>query len=396
MQADFSHARSQTLPTKLRSRILDELHSAHTGIVKMKALARSYVWWPNTDANIKTMARECLNCSRIRPNPPKTGNHPWEYAISPWQQVHVDYADLFQNIYLLILVDSYSKWLEVIPTKSMTSATTIKILRNIFARFGLLYTLVSDNGTCFKSEEFEKFLATNEIQHKVTAPYHPAMNGQAKRYVQTTKRALTSMELESGDLHLNLNKFLIRYKKSPNIATGISPAELIFGRTIRCRLGLVKHQVSTEQNEKSMAEGKKRKFFNKGTKVQYRNYGNKAKKWNYDTIVSRSRNLHYDISDDMGRIQRHLDQVLPYEGPVPHKPSFKLDDVTSGNSSTIVQTISPAYKESNTDVSSKPSGDASLKTSPQSGITEGRPAEKSPTGPRRSQRISKSVIRLNL
>lgn len=94
-------------------------------------------------------------------------------------------------------------------TKSTISAITIRILCSIFARFGLSYTIVSDNGTCFKSEEFENFLAANGIQHKVTAPYHPALNGQAERYMQTTKRALSAMELESGDLHFKLSKFLL-------------------------------------------------------------------------------------------------------------------------------------------------------------------------------------------
>ncbi|XP_008200522.1 uncharacterized protein K02A2.6 [Tribolium castaneum] len=283
----------------------------------MKALARSHVWWPLIDLDIERIAKECLSCSRFRNNPPKTNYHPWDYAIVPWQRIHIDYAGPFLNTYFFIIVDSYTKWIEVFPTSNMTANTTINILRETFARFGLPYTVVSDNGSNFISKEFEDFLKMNGIKHKLIAPYHPATNGQAERYVQTVKKSLRSMQWERGNLHLKLSRFLMQNRKTPNITTGVSPAELIFKRNIRTRIDLVKLELSPEMQEAKLPGDKKDRSFEENDTVLCRHYGDKNQKWKYGTIVTRNGNLNYEVCVD-GRIQRrHVDQLLPYNGPIP-------------------------------------------------------------------------------
>ena len=96
---------------------------------------------------------------------------------------------------LLIVVDAYSKWIEVKVTPTMTSSATIRILDDLFATYDVPITLVSDNGTNFTSEEFSKFLKEIGVKyHKRTAAYHPSTNGQAERNVQTVKNALKMMD----------------------------------------------------------------------------------------------------------------------------------------------------------------------------------------------------------
>ena len=50
--------------------------------------------------------------------------------------------------------------------------------------------IVSDNGPCFVSEEFESFLVANGVKHITSSLYHPAMNGLTERAIQILKKGL--------------------------------------------------------------------------------------------------------------------------------------------------------------------------------------------------------------
>ncbi|GFV58650.1 uncharacterized protein K02A2.6 [Trichonephila clavipes] len=181
------------IPRKFRKNVLEELHAGHLGIVKMKAIARSFVYWKNIDNDIEEAAKNCVDCARYKADPPKSKVHYWEYPSMPWERIHVDFAGpIFEHTFFLI-VDAHSKWLEVYPMKVPTTKKTIECLRDSFARFGLPRVLVSDNGSQFTSYEFQRFMHKNGVRHKTSAPFKPSSNGQAERYVATLKQSLRAM-----------------------------------------------------------------------------------------------------------------------------------------------------------------------------------------------------------
>ena len=75
------------IPNKLQDRVLEELHDSHLGVVKMKALARSYVWWPNISGQLEELAKGCDGCQLNQRMPTKAPLHPWEWAIAHCQWV---------------------------------------------------------------------------------------------------------------------------------------------------------------------------------------------------------------------------------------------------------------------------------------------------------------------
>ena len=204
----------------------------------MWGLARMYVWWPGISQDIEQTVRGCMECQVHQSSPAHAPLHPWSWPTHPWARLHLDYAGPVQGKMYLALIDAHSKWIEAFCTPTATSSAVIQELRTMFARFGLPETIVTDNGTCFVSAEFESFLEGNGIKHVTSAPYHPASNGLAERAVQIVKKGLK--KLVSGSICDRLAKSLMAYRLTPQSTTGISPAELLLGRRPRSRLDLLK------------------------------------------------------------------------------------------------------------------------------------------------------------
>ena len=120
---------------------------------------------------------------------------------------------------------------------SMTSLKTIKVLRTLFAVYGIQEEMVSDNGPQLASEEFTQFLKQNVFRSSRVPLYHRASNGAAGRSVQTSKAVLTKQVLNGKANTLSLKhrpaNFLILNSSRPQIVNGQFPAELFMGRQIR-------------------------------------------------------------------------------------------------------------------------------------------------------------------
>ena len=87
----------------------------------------------------------------------------------------------FGNIYILLVVDYVSKWVETTTCSKNDANTVVGFLqRNILSRFGTPGTIIRDGGNHFANKVFEKLINRYGIKHIMILAYHPQTNGQAK------------------------------------------------------------------------------------------------------------------------------------------------------------------------------------------------------------------------
>ncbi|XP_060539046.1 uncharacterized protein K02A2.6-like [Pantherophis guttatus] len=292
------------VPNTLRQQTLRLLHDGHPGIVRMKALARSYVWWPGMDKEIEMWVSSCANCQESRAAPNSAPVHDWENPGTPWARLHIDFAGPCKGNTFLVIVDAYSKWLEVVLMSMTTADAVIKVLRRLFATHGIPDLIISDNGPPFTSNTFEMFLADQGIRHALSAPKKPSTNGLAERMVRSTKETL--MRLGPGDIQAKLDKLLAIQHITPSATTHRSPAELLMGRKLRSPLDRLHPQYSTEKPTDSTSRIRE---FQPGDRVYAKNLsGNPL--WVPATITQVMGPLSYQVQTTDGQHwKRHIDQL---------------------------------------------------------------------------------------
>ena len=213
------------IPNDFRNECLRKLHTSHLGISKSVLLAKEVMFWPGMVTEIQTMIKACDIC-RI--------NSPMNYEkmlstdtpVHPWHTVGTDIME-FQGKPYLVVVDYFSRFVELAQISNMTSTTVINHLRSIFARYGIPSILRSDGGPCYRSKEFAAFAIKYDFKHVMSSPYFPHGNGEAERAVRTVKTMLK----KTPDPYIAL----LSYRSTP-LENGFSPSELLMGRKLRTNL----------------------------------------------------------------------------------------------------------------------------------------------------------------
>ena len=129
--------------------------------------------------------------------------------------------------------------------RSTTSEKVIECLEKIFTTHGLPLSLRSDNGPQFRSEVFEQYLEDNGIEHRKTTPLWPQANGEVERQNKSLLKRMKIAQAEGKEWKKEIRKYLVAYRSTPHTTTGVSPAELLFGRKMRTKLPELKGE-STE------------------------------------------------------------------------------------------------------------------------------------------------------
>jgi transposase InsO family protein len=124
-------------------------------------------------------------------------------------------------VYMLVAVDKFTKWVEAAPVTTQDSTAAISFIKSIVFRFGVPYSIITDNGTNFTSKEFKSYFDGLGIKLKFASVVHPKTNGQVEKAnglicSGIKKEALsTSRESQGRVLWVKLDKIVQSISTSP-------------------------------------------------------------------------------------------------------------------------------------------------------------------------------------
>ena len=225
----------------------DSIFSGHMVVDKMIQRIRLNFFWPSMRADIKEYCSSCRSCQLRKRQVvfDRTPISPIGRSGEAFHTMHFDLAGPL-NVksdgydYCLVVVDSFSKWVEIVPLRNLTAKSTCEGLLQVFARTGIPSVLISDkatNNTAKFTAEFEKMLG---VSPRFSTPFHPEGNGLAERHIQNVKNCLHHAITAFGNKWpKNLPFISWALNEKPSSTTHLSPMALVYGRQARGPLSLL-------------------------------------------------------------------------------------------------------------------------------------------------------------
>ena len=232
------------LPSVKRKEVLAAYHDCkagggHFGVKRTFAAIKQKYWWPKMYQQIKDYVSTCDACQRV-----KVERNRHSVPLNPlpvedvFSRVHIDILcslpktkEGFQ--YILLVVDSFSKWTEAFPMRTQEAKEVADILYNeIFTRYGAPRTIVSDRGRNFMSKLVNALCEFFEVKRLHTSSYHPETNATVERANGTLAQTLRAyVDNDQMNWPSLLPSIMMAFRSTPcTESSGFSPYQLLFGK----------------------------------------------------------------------------------------------------------------------------------------------------------------------
>ncbi|KAK7926200.1 hypothetical protein WMY93_008510 [Mugilogobius chulae] len=243
------------VPKSYRQHVLSLAHehlwSGHLGVTKTYNRVLQHFFWPGLKADVVSFCKTCSTCQSVgKPNQvvPPAPLRPVPAVGEPFEHVIVDCVGPLPktksgNQFLLTIMCVTTRFPEAIPLRKITAPSVTKALTKFFTTFGLPRVVQTDQGTNFLSKTFKETLQSFGVTHSVSSAYHPESQGALERWHQTLKSMLSKFCFETGkDWDEGVPFMLFAIRDATQESLGFSPAELVFGHSIRGPLKVLKEQ----------------------------------------------------------------------------------------------------------------------------------------------------------
>ena len=218
----------------------DSLSGGHLGFAKTYARVQQNFMWYGMFGDCRLYVETCTTC-HVQKKPNRKAKAPMQpyHVGNALDRIHIDILGPLcrsrsGNLYILVLVDQFTKWIECYPLPDQTAETVASTIVNEFiSRFGCPLQIFSDQGRNFDGDLFRSLCRLLEIKKVRTTPYMPAPNGQVERYnrlISPMIRCFIRGRPTTWDEHLSQLVGTIR--ATPHRQTGFTPNMLMLGREV--------------------------------------------------------------------------------------------------------------------------------------------------------------------
>ncbi|XP_055645153.1 uncharacterized protein K02A2.6-like [Toxorhynchites rutilus septentrionalis] len=199
------------IPVALRERMLILAHEGHPGQTCMKRRLRDRCWWPNMDSEAVKICDSCEGCRLVQiPDPPQPMQRR-PLPEKPWVDIAIDFlGPLPTGEYILVVVDYFSRHVDLEIMRTITAGETIKRLTTLFNLWGVPRTITLDNAKQFA-------------------------NGEVERQNRSLLKRLKIADALYGYWKAEMQQYLEMYNNSPHSTTGKAPNELLQNRRLRSK-----------------------------------------------------------------------------------------------------------------------------------------------------------------
>ena len=234
------------LPKALRAEALKAYHDspaggAHQGVHRTTQALKTKYWIPHINEFVKSYVDSCDVCQKIkRSYLPKVPLHPMPVETECFNRIHMDILGPLpeatdKSKYILLVVDSLSKWPEAFSLPNQEAVTIARTLyKEVFTRYGAIKSIVSDRGRNFMSKVVSALCELFQTKRMYTSAFHPQTNSHCERYNSFIAQSLRAyIGKDQNNWPELLPGILMAFRLTPAGSSGISPFHMLFGKDMK-------------------------------------------------------------------------------------------------------------------------------------------------------------------